>query len=484
MTGTFKIGTEIKVTGTFRINVPVTFIVTFIVLCVAISGCTFIPSYHRPSLPVPAQFPNTNASSTGIGKSTYDIGWQQFFKDSRLKKLIELALNNNRDYRMALLNVQQIRDQYRIVKYAFLPTFQANATKVRQRSFATSNKYTESHNYGANVNTSYELDLFGHIRSLKAQVLEQYLASQEATRSVQITLVAEVAVEYLTERAVDEQIQLLQRTRDSVEAYYELIDKSYKLGNTSALDLNLAQTQVQAIKVAMANDERLRAEAQDALVLLIGQPIPSCLAEPMPLEDQNFIEDLPVGLSSELIERRPDILEAEHQLKAANANIGAVRASFFPSITLTASDGTASAKLAKLFTSGTQVWNFSPQIALPLFNQSTNLANLNAAQVGKQIQIAQYEKTIQTAFKEVSDTIAARDDFNEQYAAQWELVRAQQARYDLVSARYKNGIDNYLTVLLAQQDLYSAQENLIQVSQERLTNLISLYKALGGGWKD
>jgi multidrug efflux system outer membrane protein len=249
------------------------------------------------------------------------------------------------------------------------------------------------------------------------------------------------------------------------------------------LDLRLAQAQVQSAKVAIANYERQRAQAQDALVLLIGQPIPPGLSNPMPLASQDLIEDLPVGLSSDLIERRPDILEAEDQLKAANANIGVVRAAFFPSVTLTASDGSASVQLTKLFTPGTQIWSFSPQISLPLFNQNTNLANLDAAQVSKQIEVAQYEKTIQTAFTEVSDAIVARDTFNKQTMAQKDLVNAQQQRYDLEGARYHNGIDSYLTVLLAQQDLYSAQQNLIQVSLDRLTNLISLYKALGGGWK-
>ena len=456
--------------------------VIFTLLLFFLSGCTLIPFYHRPSLPVPVQFPNKSSQISASGALASDIGWQEFFKDPRLQKLIGLALNNNRDYRVALLNVEQIRAQYRIVQYAFLPSFEIDSSYLRQRQLATSNKYSQIRNYTAAVNTSYEVDLFGHIRSLKAQVLEQYLATQEASRAAQITLVAEVAVQYLTERALDEQLQLLQQTLGSVESYYDLIDKSYQLGNSSALDLRLAQAQVQTAKVAIANYERQRAQAQNALVLLIGQSIPEDLPAPQPLEAQDFMADLPVGLSSDLIERRPDILEAEHQLKAANANIGVVRATFFPSLTLTASDGTASVKLAKLFTSGSQIWSFSPQISLPLFNQNTNLANLDVAQVGKNIQIAQYEKAIQVAFSEVSDGIVDRDTLNKQIMAQRKLVEAQQERYVLSSARYKNGIDSYLTVLLAQQDLYNAQENLIQVSADRLTNLISLYKALGGGW--
>jgi len=451
--------------------------------CLLLAGCTLIPAYHRPSLPVPVQFSYTSTQTATGAALASDIGWQDFIKDPRLQQLISMALNNNRDYRVALLNVEQIRDQYRIVQYAFLPTFALNGSGLRERELGTSNNYLNLHNYNANVNTAYEVDLFGQIRSLKAQTLEQYFATLEASRAAQITLVAEVAMQYLTESALDEQLELLRETLKSVESYYDLINKSYQLGNSSALDLRLAQAQVQTAKVAIANYERQRAQAQDALVLLVGQPIPSDLSAPMPLETENLIEDLPVGLSSDLIERRPDILQAEHQLKAANANIGAVRASFFPAITLTASDGTASVQLAKLFTPGTNVWNFSPQISLPLFNQNTNFANLNAAEVGKRIEIAQYEKAIQVAFSEVSDSIVARDTLNQQLEAQRSLVEAQQARFDLSSARYHNGIDNYLTVLLAQQDLYSAQQNLIQVSVDRLTNLISLYKALGGGWK-
>jgi multidrug efflux system outer membrane protein len=452
-------------------------------LCIfALSGCTFIPSYHRPPMPVPLHFSNTGPRSAAVKKAAYDIGWKDFFKDPRLQEIIASALRNNRDYRVALLNVEQIRAQYRITQYALLPTFEVGASEMSQRELVSKNTYSRFSNYNASVNTSYEIDLFGHIRSLKAQVLEQYLATEEASRSAQITLVAEVAVQYLAKSALDEQSALLYRTLASVEAYYDLISKSYQLGNSSALDLRLAQTQVQSTKVAMASNERQRAQAKDALELLVGQTIAADTSAPATLEGQGLIEDLPVGLSSDLIERRPDILEAEHQLKAANANIGAVRASFFPVISLTASDGTASVKLAKLFTPGTQVWNFSPQISLPLFNQNTNWANLDAAQVSKRIEIAQYEKAIQSAFSEVSDAIIARDTYNEQFKAQRDLVGAEQERYNLEEARYHNGIDSYLALLLAQQDLYNAQENLIQVSLDRLTNLVSLYKALGGGW--
>ncbi len=452
-------------------------------LCLGLAGCTFIPAYHRPSLPVPAKFPYSEKSASVTKKPAADIGWSEFIKDKQLHKIIELALKNNRDYRVALLNVEQLRAQYRIVNLAFYPSFEIDATAMRDRELTFNNKFVKFRNYNVSVNTAYELDLFGHIRSLKAQVLEQYLATQEASRAAQITLVAQVAVQYLIERELYEQLQLLQMTLQSVGSYYDLINKSYQLGNSSALDLRLAQAQLQTINVSIANYDRLHRQAQDALVLLVGQTLPADLPSARMLESGDYMADLPVGLSSDLIERRPDILEAEDQLKASNANIGIVRSAFFPSLTLTASDGTASVQFKKLFTTGTNAWSFAPQISLPLFNQSTNWANLDAADVAKKIQIAQYEKAIQVAFSEVSDALAARDTLNDQIKAQQSLVQAQQERYDLEGARYKNGIDNYLTVLLAQQDLYTAQENLIQVSVDQLTNRISLYKALGGGWK-
>ncbi len=455
-----------------------------ICLCLTLAGCTLIPAYHRPASPVPPRYLNMSPSAMVEKAKTSDIGWQGFFKDPRLRKLIELALKNNRDYKVALLNVEQLRAQYRILGYALLPTFEIDASSIEQRQLVTNNKYVKSHNYNISLNSSYELDLFGHIRSLKAQVLEQYLATQEASRAARISLVAAVGIQYLTERALDEQLQLLQLTLKSVESYEDLINKSYQLGNASALALYESQAQLQSIKVAIATDERLYAQARDSLVLLVGETLPQDLPSARPLEEGDLMADLPVGLSSDLMERRPDILEAEHQLKAANANIGVVKAAFFPSITLTASDGTASVQLSKLFYPGTNVGMISPQISLPLLNQTTNLANLDAARVGKEIQVAQYEKAIQVAFKEVADAIVARDTLNQELAAQRSLVQAQQKRYDLSGLRYTQGLDNYLSVLLSQQALYSAQENLIQVSIDRLTNLISLYKALGGGWKE
>lgn len=455
---------------------------TFLIfsLMIGITGCTLIPKYHRPSLPVPNQWQESSTQ----GKMGADIGWREFFADPRLQKLIELALTNNRDLRIAALNVEQTQAQYRIFTYALYPSFDGKVSGVKQRDVSSSGNYSTTSKYNANINTAYEIDLFGHIRSLKAQALEQYFATSEAKRSVQITLISEVAIQYFNERALAEQLDLARQTLKLVQEYYQLISKSYEVGNTSELDLRSTEAQVQSTLANIAAYDRLHKQALDALEFLLGQPLPADLPSGQALESERLLADLSPGLPSDLLERRPDILQAEHQLKAANANIGAVRAAFFPRITLTAADGTSSIQLAKLFTPGSQAWNFSPQITLPIFDESTNIANWHAADIGKSIEVAQYEKTIQNAFREVSDTLVARQSFNDQIAAQKALVAAQQKRYQLADQRYRNGADSYLNVLIAQEDLYSAQQNLIQDEYLRLSNLVSFYKALGGGWQE
>lgn len=456
----------------------------WLLIVMLLSGCTLMPKYNRPVAVVPKTFPYMD-SQTGVSdKSVADIGWREFFKDERLGRLIEIALKNNRDLRIAALNVQEIQARYRIIRKGLLPSFSASADGLKERSVSSSGARSETSSYNASVNTSYEVDLFGRIRSLKEQFLQQYFATEEAHRSVQIALVAEVAIQYLNERALDEQLAQLKQTLVSVESYYDLINKSFELGNSTELDLRTAEAQLESARATVVQFERQRAEAHDALTFLIGQSLPEDLPEPQPLLKQDFLAELPPGLPSELLERRPDILEAEHQLKAANANIGAVRAAFFPKITLTGSAGTASVQLSDLFAGGSEAWSFAPQITIPLFGREADRANLDAANIGKNIQIAQYERTIQNAFREVSDTLIARKTFNEEISYRRRLVEAQQKRYDLAGERYRNGIDNYLSVLTAQQDLYFAQQSLIQAEFLRLANLVNFYKALGGGWNE
>ena len=389
---------------------------------------------------------------------------------------------------MAVLNVEQTRAQYRIQRAALIPTVSANANGSRQRvaygvngngGAATFSQYSVELGIA-----SYEVDLFGRVRSLKTAALENYFASEETRKSAQIALVAEVASQYLAERELDEQLKMTQQTLAAVQNSYNLIKASYDAGASSELDMRSAESQVETAKASAASYEQQRDQARNALVLLVGEPLPADLPQPQPLNEENLLTDLPPGLPSDLLQRRPDILAAEHELKAANADIGAARSAYFPTITLTAGGGTASTALEGLFAPGSQVWNFSPQITWPVFATGTAVAELDAAKAGKLIQVADYEKAIQTAFREVSDALVAKKFTDEQLADQTALVKAEQRRYELADARYRNGVDSYLTALSAQQDLYSAQQNQIATQFARLSNLINLYQALGGGWRE
>ncbi len=428
-----------------------------------------------------SSWPGTSVENSAYPSSA--IGWRSFFKDERLQRLIELALANNRDLRIAILNVEQLRAQYRVYNNALLPSFTGKGGATFQRDVSSSGNYTSTRKYSVGAEASYELDFFGRIRSLKAQALEQYLTTEEASRSAQIILIGQVAVQYLTERMMTEEVLLSRRTLKAAKARYRLIKGSYDLGSATELDLRLAETQVQTARINMAAYQRQQLQAENALVLLIGQPLPTDLPQPRSLTSQQLMAMVP-GIPSYVLVNRPDVLQAEHQLKLANANIGAVRAAFFPKIALTAFDGTGSVQLAKLFTPGSQVWNFSPQITIPIFNRENNLANLKAAHIAKSIEIARYEKAIQNAFREVSDALSAVTTFNEQVRAQKNLALAQQQRYRLADQRYRNGADSYLAVLTAQQDLYTARQNLIQVEFSRLSNLVAFYKALGNGGRE
>jgi multidrug efflux system outer membrane protein len=331
--------------------------------------------------------------------------------------------------------------------------------------------------------TAYEVDLFGRVRSLNRQALEKYLATAEARRSAQISLVAEVANQYFTLRQAEEQLQLARQTLASVQGSYGLNKATFDAGASNELDLRTAEGQVQTAKINALTYERQVAQAENYLVLLVGQPLPADLPASRSFGDTNVLVDVPAGLPSELIQRRPDILEAEHTLKAANANIGAARAAFFPTITLTASIGATSSQLSKLFGSGTGIWSFSPQVTLPIFTGGQNRADLDSAKVSTRIEVANYEKAIQTAFREVADALVANSSYASQIAEQGTLIDAQQRRFDLANTRYRQGEDSYLNVLSAQQDLYSAQQGLLEAQFNKLASQISLYTALGGGWK-
>jgi multidrug efflux system outer membrane protein len=457
-------------------------------IAVALAGCTLAPKYKRPAAPVAQTWPKNSPvkNRSQATNAVAEIGWREFFRDPRLQQLIGLALTNNRDLRVAILNVEQSRAQYRIERAALFPEIDAGGSELRERLphdlSGTGHALTEGQYSLSLGTTSYELDLFGRIRSLKKAALENYFATEEVRRSAQIALIAEVANQYLAERELNEQLKMTQQTLSAVQNSYNLIKANYDAGASSELDLRSAEAQVETAKANAASFEQQRDQAQHALVLLVGEPLPADLPKPRALNSEHLLTDLPPGLPSDLLQRRPDILEAEHELKAANANIGAARAAFFPTISITASAGTSSAQLAGLFAGSSGAWLFNPQITLPIFEAGRNKANLDVAQIEKLIEVADYEKAIQTAFREVADALTAKKFLDEQLADETALVKAEQSRYDLANARYTNGVDNYLTVLTAQQDLYNAQETLITTQFSRLSNLIALYQALGGGW--
>lgn len=455
-------------------------------LALALGGCTMAPRYEQPVAPVSSGWPVEPTNGTN-GVSAAEIPWENFFTDPRLQQLIALSLDNNRDLRIAVLRVEQTRAQYRIQRSALFPSLDGNASFVRQRTpetvSVTGDSITSSA-YDVNVGAAFELDLFGRVRSLKRAALEQYFATEENRKSVQIALISEVASQYLTLQQLREAEALAEDTLRAVQSSYDLNQRSFEAGVASELDLRTAEAQVQTARVNVSRYQELRAQSENALTLLVGQPLPENLPNGYSLREQPLLTDLPAGVPSEVLQRRPDIRAAEHVLESANANIGAARAAFFPRILLTGAAGTASAKLSDLFTGPSFAWNFSPQITVPIFSGGRNRANLDVARLEKQIEIATYERAIQTAFREVADALVVRSRVEERLDAQAKLVAAQQKRFDLTNARYRQGVDDYLAVLLAQQSLYEAQQNLLQFQAARLMNAVTLYRALGGGWAE
>ncbi len=452
-----------------------------------LAGCTMIPQYERPAPPVPGRYPGVTATQEGHAA---DLAWRDFFAEERLRNLIQLALTSNRDLRVAILNVEQSRAQYRVTRSASFPTVDASGSYTRASSSAVGfpigggpSSFTYEQWSASLGTTAYEVDLWGRVRSLNRQALEKYFATAEGERTAQISLVSEVASQYYQLRQAQEQIQLAQETLEAVQESYNLNKATFEAGASNELDLRTAEGQVQTAKINLLAYQRQLALSLDALALLLGQPLPSDLPPVRSFNDTNLLAAIPPGLPSELLQRRPDILQAEHTLKAANADIGVARAAFFPAITLTASLGSSSSQLSQLFGAGTGVWSFSPQVTLPIFTAGYNRANLESAKVGRRIEIANYEKVIQTAFREVADALADSNSYALQCQEESALVTIQQRRYELANARYRQGEDSYLNVLSAQQDLYSAQQGLLQAQYNRLASQISLYSALGGGWK-
>jgi multidrug efflux system outer membrane protein len=418
-------------------------------------------------------------------KPLADIPWQEFFVDEKLRKLIALALENNRDLRVAVLNIERSRAQYRIRRSDLFPKIDATAAGSVQRipeDLSTSGRADTVDQYSVGLGVSaYELDLFGRVRSLKDQALEQYLATEQARRSVQIGLVAEVAASYLTLAADRERLQLARETLESQQSSYNLTKSRFDAGVSSALDLHQARTSVEAARVDIARFTTLVAQDANLLNLVVGAPVPADLIPVALTENLTAMKDVAPGLPSDVLLRRPDILQAENLLKGANANIGAARANFFPRITLVSNVGFGSDELAGLFSGDSFAWSFAPRVTLPIFTAGANQATLEVAEKDRDIAVAQYEKAIQTAFREVADALAQRGTIDEQLSAQQSLTDATTESHKLSLARYEKGVDNYLQVLDSQRALYGAQQNLIGVRLARLSNLVTLYRVLGGG---
>lgn len=458
----------------------------------AMAGCvSMAPKYRVPEPPLPKAWPEgpsyKAASGETPGPPAADIAWQDFYVDARLRKVLDLALRNNRDLRIAALNTDKARAYYRIQRAELLPTVSAVGYGSKQRlpaSVSGTGQSIIAEQYAANLGISaWELDFFGRVRSLKNRALEQYLATEQARHSAQISLLAEVANVYLTLAADRESLKLTQETLVSQEDSYKLTHRRFEVGASSELDSYRSQISVETARGDVARYTRLVAMDENALRLLVGSAVP---LEWLPdvLGGVTSLKDITPGLPSEVLTRRPDILMAENQLKAANANIGAARAAFFPRISLTTNIGTMDSELSGLFKSGSDAWVFSPQIVLPIFDMGARRANLKVANTDRDIYVAQYEKAIQVAFKEVADALAQRGTLDDQLTAQEALTKALEGTYRLASARYNAGIDGYLGVLDAQRSLYAAQQGLITLRRAKYGNLITLYKALGGGWNE
>jgi multidrug efflux system outer membrane protein len=457
-------------------------------LALLAGGCTMAPRYQRPEAPVASAFPSATAAATNtVAGSSADLGWREVFGDARLKALVALALEQNRDLRVAALQVELVRAQYGIQWAQQLPQLSASGTMSRTHTPAdlnTSGKVVTSDAFAVGIGmASFELDFFGRVRSLSDAALEQYLATEEARRSAQLSLVASVASQYLAGRAQEEQVALARETLEAVTGALKLIRRASEAGRVSELDLRSAEGQVEAARAVLAVAEQQRARAEHALALLVGGPIPADLPPGLPLDGPQVLVGLQAGVPSEVLVRRPDVLAAEHALQAANASIGAARAAFFPSISLTAFGGTASAELNGLFQKGSSSWSFAPRINLPIFQGGALRASLDAAKIRKSIEVARYERAIQGAFREVADALVSQGWIEEQLSALTARVAAESRRYQLSERRYRGGVDSYLNVLTAQRDLYVARQQLIQTQLGRHINLIDLYKALGGGYR-
>ncbi|HEX8449287.1 MAG TPA: efflux transporter outer membrane subunit [Allosphingosinicella sp.] len=446
-----------------------------------LAGCSQQPKYVQPALPTAPEYPAQSWAATA-GPRAVDVEWRGFFRDPRLQALIERSLEHNRDLRVAVLRIEEARGQYRIRRADRLPTLDASAGASRSRGegfdggAATASRFE----VGASV-AAFELDFWGRVRSLTESARANYLSTIHARRSFQISLIADVAEAYLSERELDARIELARTTVASRTRALGIGKLRLDAGVTSALDYRQIETLLTQAQTQLANLELERARSRNTLEFLVGGPVPDALPAPRPLAGQGIVENISAGLPSELLANRPDILEAEEQLRAANADVGAARAAFFPRISLTGALGFASAALGSLLSGGALTWTAGADVGLPIFDGGRNKGNLDVANARRGIATAAYERAIQNAFREVADRLAGRRWLADRLASQQREAAAQRERAELATLRYQNGVANYLEVLDAQRELFAAEQQVVATRREQLTNSVDLYVALGGG---
>ena len=455
-------------------------VATTLALTFLSGACSLIPPLNPVKSPVSMEFPGNSS-----GDVSADIAWQKFFADPRLRALVRTSLENNRDLRIAALNVEQSRAQYGISRSALFPSIAAQGSGEKRRGLGAPGASggginSESYEFSVGI-ASYELDLFGKIRSMNTSALNTYFATDAARVAVQISLVAEVANQYLTELALREQIALAEQTLGGIDNAYDIMQQRFDAGTVSELDLASMEIQRQTARVDLATFRQRAEVVKNSLVFLAGGSIPGNLPKGRSL-DQVIVAPVRAGVSSDLLRRRPAIRQSEFELRAANADIGAARAALLPSISLTSSAGTSSRELSNLFANGTGTWLFSPRIDIPIFSGGANLAYLESLKVAEKAAVTSYEKSIQTGFREVADSLADRTGLADRISATEKLVAAQRKRSDLATVRFDKGVDSYFEVLTATLDLFSARQRLIALRLAREINSVDLYKALGGGW--
>ncbi len=456
------------------------------VAAAVLAGCSMIPQYERPAAPVAASFPDTPAAMQGqTASAAANIAWQDFFADERLKQLIGIALANNRDLRISALNIEQARAQFQIRRADQFPTIGLAASATRAPS-ANNGNLANSFSVGLAL-SSWELDFFGRVGSLREQALAQYLATAEARNAAQTSLIGAVANGWLNLLADEELLDITRQTLDTRGESLRLTKLRFDNGVSSELDFRQAESLAEAARATLAQLQRQRAQDENALVLLLGQPLPTGVLEGSGAGRLSNVADLPAvpaGLPSELLTSRPDIRQAEQLLIGSNASIGAARAAFFPRISLTASAGSVSNELSGLFKSGSWGFSLAPQLLLPIFDAGRNQAGLESAQADRAVAVAQYERSIQTAFREVADALAARQTLAEELRAQRAQATAETQRFRLSDLRYRNGISSFLDTLDAQRSLFLVQQSVVQTRLAQLQSQVMLYRVLGGGWTE